>query len=355
MAHENERLQSLDYLRGLAAISILAYHYGAWNFGTHAAGSPLGRLGVYGVAIFYVLSGLTMRHVYFPGWQNSWAQVRDFMVKRAFRIYPLLWLAIALTLLLAWQPVDAWLLFLDTSGLFAFLKWESNYALGAWSIGNELAFYTLFPLMMVASKAGRPWLLALAAPLLVLYGLFAWVWIDPSLPLADSWITFSNPLNQAMLFMSGVLIGEFTAKVQWSAALRAVLLVVGLALLFGYPAGQDPVTIVTGFARLALTLGCVLICIAAYRWQPQLPRWLAAPLAYLGEASYGVYILHPIFYNLVEALGVAALHHGVHIPVSVRLLSSIGLTLLGSHLSYRYFERPMMRLGRRLASSSGQK
>ena len=60
-----KRLSSLDYLRGLAAFGVMVFHYSMWNFGLFKAEDFLGRVGLYGVAIFYVLSGITLYHVYF--------------------------------------------------------------------------------------------------------------------------------------------------------------------------------------------------------------------------------------------------------------------------------------------------
>ena len=59
-----QRLHELDYLRGLAAVGIMAYHYSTWAFGAQEANSFLSRVGIYGVAIFYVLSGQALTYVY---------------------------------------------------------------------------------------------------------------------------------------------------------------------------------------------------------------------------------------------------------------------------------------------------
>ncbi|HEX6179628.1 MAG TPA: hypothetical protein VFZ47_00205, partial [Chitinophagaceae bacterium] len=53
------RLHSLDYLRGLAAFGIMAYHFMMWTMGEMDSSRKMGRVGIYGVSIFYVLSGLT--------------------------------------------------------------------------------------------------------------------------------------------------------------------------------------------------------------------------------------------------------------------------------------------------------
>jgi exopolysaccharide production protein ExoZ len=54
------RYLSLDILRGLSALGIMIYHYLGWILGHFGASNTLGRFGVYGVSIFYILSGLTM-------------------------------------------------------------------------------------------------------------------------------------------------------------------------------------------------------------------------------------------------------------------------------------------------------
>ncbi len=51
-----KRLYNLDYLRGLAAFGIMVYHYMKYTFGTFTADSFMGKIGIYGVSVFYVLS-----------------------------------------------------------------------------------------------------------------------------------------------------------------------------------------------------------------------------------------------------------------------------------------------------------
>lgn len=61
---QSGRLHNLDYLRGLAASGIMIYHYSMWTNGHADIDSFICRVGVYGVSIFYVLSGLTLFVVY---------------------------------------------------------------------------------------------------------------------------------------------------------------------------------------------------------------------------------------------------------------------------------------------------
>lgn len=90
----SDRFESLDWLRGLMALSIMLYHFGSW----HDAAHPIGRLGIYGVSIFFILSGLSIAIAYDGFICDIRTSVR-FFIRRLFRIWPLLWLAVALVVI----------------------------------------------------------------------------------------------------------------------------------------------------------------------------------------------------------------------------------------------------------------
>ena len=60
-----QRIFSLDILRGLVSLAILLYHYSTWDKGNDFidfdAANLLGRIGIYGVSIFFVLSGTALQ------------------------------------------------------------------------------------------------------------------------------------------------------------------------------------------------------------------------------------------------------------------------------------------------------
>src|SRR5262245_60491552 len=89
---DQHRLYNLDYLRGLAAFGIMLYHYLTWTLGIFPADTIVGRVGIYGVSTFYVLSGLTLYYVYYGKMKPSAQDTAAFFKKRIFRIFPLLWL-----------------------------------------------------------------------------------------------------------------------------------------------------------------------------------------------------------------------------------------------------------------------
>ena len=115
----------------------------------------MGRIGLYGVSVFYILSGLTLYLIYINSLKLDWRSLLTFGIKRSFRIYPLLRLTVALTLWLnpkLYNPTD---LFLSVTGLFGFLKPAGGLGTGVWSIGNEFVFYTVFPILILIAQFNR--------------------------------------------------------------------------------------------------------------------------------------------------------------------------------------------------------
>ena len=94
--------------------------------------------------------------------------------------------------------------------------------------------------------------------------------------------------------------------------------------------------------QVFFTFCCFLICFCFYKLTFQFPKFIHKPLTLLGEASYSVYLLHPIIYNIVGIFR----NHTIHFPESVRLILSIFLTMVVSYFIYEYFEKYFMKLGR---------
>ena len=339
------RLYWLDYLRGLAAFGIMIYHYLSWSIGEFSADTFMGRLGIYGVSIFYILSGLTLYHVYYDKMKPSKEDILSFIKKRVFRIFPLLWFVTIISILISRTIPDFTNLFLNLSGLFGFIRWEKYFSAGVWSIGNELVFYVFFPFFILFIKRFKTLMILIVLILFGLYLYFAFVKLNPDLTLSEQWKNYVNPLNQAFLFLGGFLIGFFLHKHHIYNSIIITFLLLGLALFTFYPATGDTINIVTETNRLIFTACCFLICICFYKLTFNFPNFIHKPLTLLGEASYSVYLLHPIVFLLT---GIASGLFGKHIfyfPLSVRLILLVLFTLVLSYYVYQYFEKFFMKLG----------
>ena len=340
------RIYNLDYLRGLAAFGIMIYHYLSWTYGHFSTDSIIDRTGVYGVAIFYVLSGLTLFHVYHKKMLPSKRDLADFFRKRAFRILPLFWLVTISPIVKSGKVPDLTYLGLNLTGLFGFFAWDKYLATGAWSIGNELVFYVFFPFFVLFYNKAKVVLALLSVLIFGIYLYFSFFRLDDSINLAVQWKDYINPLNQLFLFLSGFLIGACFKDVKMSLALSFLLLITGLCIFSYYPVSGDPVNLVTGFTRLAFTLSCILICTSFYKFSFELPKAIHIPFKTLGEMSYSVYLMHPLVYALMKVLNKKIFNFSPEVLLGL----CISATFLLSYFIYKYFEKYFMKLGSRTQS-----
>ncbi len=89
------QLLSIQYLRGLAALSVLVTHALQWPLAE--MNIVLLKTGRLGVDVFFVISGFIITTIAGDGRFNP----REFLVRRAFRILPAYWAATFLITILA--------------------------------------------------------------------------------------------------------------------------------------------------------------------------------------------------------------------------------------------------------------
>lgn len=348
------RLEWLDYFRGFCALGIMLYHYVYWEIDTAVldASTFLGKVGVYGVSMFYVLSGLTLYQVYQHKLEANYSSIRNFYIKRFFRIFPLLWIVIIATIILNRQIPDWQTLFLNFTGLFGFIKWNGYIATGAWSIGNELVFYALFPLFFIFSKKTNKtafWFITLVVSVLFVY--FSFFKISTVDTLTGQWRDYVNPLNQVPFFFGGFLIGFFFNKKKntffsqaSSIYIQTILVIVAILSFIFYPVKGDLVNIVTGWNRIAFILICLCLCTCFYKASASLPNFIHYPLSKLGEATYSVYLIHPLVRVVTQYVSKHFFFMDAYFLIGV----SVILTIITSLLVYYLFEKKFMNLANRI-------
>ncbi|GAO03756.1 acyltransferase [Anaeromyxobacter sp. PSR-1] len=310
-------LPSLDGLRGLAIGGVLACHLlnawpgdGPWE---RRAVAALG-LGWTGVDLFFVLSGflITGGLVDTLGQRGWW---RGFLVRRALRIFPLYYLALAVFAAAgpALGLVDPW-----TFGRWGWWYWSylGNWAYAArqvipalshfWSLAVEEQFYLAWPLVVLLAR-GRA--LAAASVALVCAGpALRWLIVDSGLPVGSAYRLTPGRVDALAM---GALVAVVARAAGGAGLLRRAWLpaaavgAAGFAAL-GLPHGFDmharPLEI---WSHLWLALafgGLVAGAVATEGTTHPLRRALsAAPLRALGRYSYGLYVVHYLVH--VGALG----------------------------------------------------
>lgn len=350
-----KRVESLDYLRGLMALAVMVYHYTAWTVGGLESESVLGRLGIYAVSVFYILSGLSLAIVY-HGRVTQFGDVRNFMIKRVFRIFPLFWIAVTMGLFLKFAqayvsgsdfefPIRT--LILSYTLLFGFVDPTAYLTTGAWSIGNEMVFYTILPVVFLLSVRFAFFLpLAIFASVAVgvyfCFGLFV-----EGESLTEQWPTYINPFNQLFLFMGGVAVGVYGKKLVdvFSMNSKALWLVIVLSTLAFVliPVNGDRIALVTGWNRLAFSFCCIIFVWALYILNPVFHSLPARMLGFFGEGCYSIYLLHPIV-----AMPIVFVAAKLGVAKAAAYLLAAFITLLVSWLTFKFVEKPMMNVGKKV-------
>lgn len=333
------------------AIAVMIYHYTAWSGIEIQSDSPLSKLGIYAVSIFYILSGLTLTVIYKEKINNK-SQVYAFFIKRAFRIIPLFWVSIIAVIafttagsILQGKPlsIDTYQLLLNITLLFSFLDPGAYMSTGAWSIGNEIVFYTIFPLIIIASSKSK-----IALPFIFLSSIGAGLIFSQSLinnthGLIPQWELYINPLNQLFLFAAGMIIAFYSKQESKKIGMAAVLL--ATVLFIALPSQGDRVNLVTNQNRILLSLACILAVYGIYTSRIKFKNLPNKAFSLPGETCYSIYLLHPI---IALPISFTAQKLGIS-PIIAYSVAAV-LTIAISYLTFLYIEKPMMRAGSHVAA-----
>lgn len=323
MSGGQTRLQALDALRGIAALSVVLFHYLPYydKLYGHSFDSPsFLSFGRYGVHLFFILSGfvifMTLERTRTAGW---------FGLARAFRLLPALWVGIALT----WMTVqilgpDDRMVSLGTALLNVTLLHEylgHPHVDGAyWSLVIEATFYLWIALLFYGLGNWQRMRPALWGWALLSYAAVIW---SKTLPdglgflLKDLLFT-----RYAPLFISGMLIYRWHRHGRPQVSDMALLALTVGHCLIAYKAPYN-----------LFVLGCYGVFVLAVAGHLNA---LARPgLLWLGSISYTLYLVHQnIGYGVIDlaykaglpgmagvlmalavAIGLAsALHYGVEKP-----------------------------------------
>ena len=330
------RIESLDWLRGLMALSIMFYHLTTITLMPLDSSDVLGRLGVYGVSIFFVLSGLSMAIVY-HNYIKDFRTSLYFFIRRIFRIWPLLWLVCLLVVLPQIGKSGAYslhLIFLNITTLFGFVKPTAYIAVGAWSIGNEMVYYALTPLIIYLYNYKR-WIgNGLFIVSLIVGMIFSFYLLNPYLMLSRQWAIYVNPFNNFFLYIMGIAIYYNFKDIQINQKVNIAALLVAVALFCWLPFSGNQISILTGLGRICFVGLSFVIVFCFYKIKITLPHIINQSLENFGIATYGVYLFHPVMYFYINMLFPKLYFYYSNLLIGIVSVSTLVIAII----SYKYFE-----------------
>ena len=359
------RLPGLDLLRACAVLWTMQFH----SFIVGGLGADwkwLERYGWMGVDLFFVLSGyLIGGQLLRPLANGAMPSLRDFYLKRAFRILPAFWAVLAVYLL--------WPGFREAPGMEPWWKFalfvvnlDIDYAANAafshaWSLCVEEHFYLLFPALALLlgrrPSAMKFWAVCMA----VLLGGIAlrggiWLHDDASQPqrpwfVEDIYYPTWNRLDGLLL---GVMLAAWQAyrPASWARAAThanrfALAGVVVMALAFWL--FRDRLGLLgNSIGWPVLSLGLALLVFAGAQWHGLLGARAVPGAAWVAAISYSLYLVHKPVYGLVQSHWGSVLDgRGIVAWLAYGLASVAAAALL-----HYGVERPGLRLRARMLARS---
>lgn len=334
----SETSSNLDFLRSIAVLLVLAQHLSrrleVWRIGWIHTES----IGFFGVLLFFVHTSLVlMWSMERSGLRGSFL-LRDFYIRRIFRIYPLSILAIAAAVALhldsnvngvaglSYGPLPGKLALLSQVLLIQNVMHVKSIVNVLWSLPFEVQMYVFLPfLFWLVRKQLRPfwWLLA--------------TW-SASVLLAVAQVHFTSLSRVPLLrLVPCFLPGIIAYSLPHVPRLRSYVWPI---FIFGLVGAFTLEPLLPMGWVLCLILGLAIPFFGEIR-----SKWVRTISNRIATYSYGIYISHQ--FCIWFALGVLALYP-LWLRIGVLVTSLVTLPVM----LYHGIEKPMIKFGIRVAERS---
>lgn len=353
------RIDFVDGVRALAALYVVFHHslltvYGVPTTAAPAVFAPL-LYGHFGVAVFIVVSGFSLGLA--ParrGWHLGRGGYWTFMRRRAWRILPPYWAALALSVVLvilltprtndpvSWKGVGTHFFLVQD-----FISGKSPNG-AFWSIAVEWQLYWIFPLLLLVRRRPGPIVLtAGAVTLVVTLGLVSE--FGSGGVLVHKLLHASPQLGA--LFVFGIVAAAVVSRPDspqrrwWGviALLFAAGVVLTCVLLGTKPAANNSFWL---FYWLDLVIGVAVACGLAYLTTTGASRvrrvLQSRPFVTVGHFSYSLYLVHAPLLALVWFFVVKPLSLSAIASFAVMFCVVVPLIVVASYCFYRVAEEPFL-------------
>jgi peptidoglycan/LPS O-acetylase OafA/YrhL len=279
------RLEELDSLRGLAAISVLLFHFTFYHDVHHQFPFQF-RWGHYGVELFFVISGFVILMTL----ERS-ASVLEFLISRVARLYPAYWCAVLLTSAVAFalgrSAAPPWNTVLANLTMFHTALRFPPIDLSYWTLTVELVFYAMMVLWFRYRSGGNQriewyalgWLVIVACIRLTLL-------IRHDVDRLPQLIALPLLVYYGQFFVVGICLYRVRSREFDSLTLVTLVFACAMSLFGEVPGGlhSEP--------RTYFLLSCAITIVvwAAIRYRPSVLRHPI--LVFFGTISYPLYLIH---------------------------------------------------------------
>jgi peptidoglycan/LPS O-acetylase OafA/YrhL len=361
--HEN-RIIGLEGLRAVSLVLVLQAH---WDPSLRF--EALAEWGRGGLIVFFVISGFLitgiladLRERVAEGEISFGSAICGFYARRAFRIFPVYYLALAFVLYRQMNTAVSadWLwhvLFLNN--ISNVLLREDIGVYGAafpwWSLAVEEQFYVFWaPLVLLLPKRHLPRMILIMIAGGVGFRSFCWI---EGYPLGDSFILTLGNIDSLAAGAAAAALVRRRAANEGINRIAAPALMAACTIAFGWLVSER---LRLGYlAFRPLLENAVFSDIVWYSFFASLVYLFAtdravsvgaalnnAVLKYIGQRSYGAYVFHHVIAISLFQKTVLGVPIGLTGPLAFTIYFI--LTVIVAAASFRFYEQPIMKLRNRL-------
>jgi len=334
---------ALDGIRGFAVLWVIGFHFNL----------PLGRDGLFGVDMFFVLSGFLITILLVEEWEREGkVHFKNFYLRRILRLYPaLLLLLIALCMIAPWPYIISTLFYFTNWVKALHLQPDSLFLDHTWSLSIEEQYYILWPIaltFLLKMKIHKrnlfllPLLLGLASA--IARGIY---WIA-----TEDWFRVYMGTD---LHADGLLIGSsfglmtmysFYPNFSKHKLIISLTTVITFLFIFWLLIEKELTSsFIPLYGNLGISLGTIIIISRLIHFpSPFLIKIFSfSPLVKIGMISYGLYLWH-------APVGVVIDQVNFNLEPFLISMCKIIATFLAAGLSYFLVEKPFLKLKDRFIS-----
>lgn len=343
-----KHIDGVQVLRAAAVILVVWFHVNLQM--SIRFNQSLPTLGVFGIDIFFVISGFILSTVALKiKIQSRVVAAKDFMLRRLVRIYPLYWalyIAIACRRILAHQFWGHGFLWSFTL-LPAFYSSPAQYNVDfSWTLVFEMWFYFLMAVCILVNRK---------------YAVRICIGMLAASTILGSVIPIYHPLFQTIInpilaeFMFGCVAALLYTRLGAHRSVGSVVCCAGCVAAFALnslplkaASFQNEILSRHRVLERSLTWGITAFLIVGgmVLWSPKLHSSVARLFVQLGNASYSIYLCSPLAIEYIGRFVIRLKHVGTRVAIVEQVAITTATTILVVIVGwccYNWVEWPMIR------------
>jgi peptidoglycan/LPS O-acetylase OafA/YrhL len=288
----------LDFIRGIAIIAVMGYHFHSYPTGSAfiaAIEMPLKSFGHEGVNLFFTLSGFLVGGLLLKQYsQDGRIDAGRFIVRRMFKIWPAYYVLILFHVFAGRHPTSTFLV----QNLTHMQNYFGSSIAQTWSLAVEEHFYLFLPVLLIGFARLK---LKANAILGVLFAICMLVLVARSAAVANGDLngTFFYTQYRIDSLLFGVLLATIywmkPAAYQWLAVRKKTLIAMVVLLVAWLVFGTRNVALDQSIGYTIQAIGFTALIVLTLEYSGSIrDSFIYRGIGWIGLYSYGIYLWHSL-------------------------------------------------------------